>query len=78
MIARGQTGRGPYVDVAMMDGAMLVMAQAFAAHFYRQVPRRGPGQPGWRRPMHVYRDQRRQWITIGSVEPWFTPICFAR
>jgi crotonobetainyl-CoA:carnitine CoA-transferase CaiB-like acyl-CoA transferase len=73
LIARGQTGRGQYVDIAMMDGAMLVMAQAFAAHFYSgKVPRRGETALDGGAPYYgVYQTKDGKWITIGSVEPWF-------
>jgi crotonobetainyl-CoA:carnitine CoA-transferase CaiB-like acyl-CoA transferase len=73
LIARAQTGRGQYVDIAMMDGAMLVMAQAFAAHFYSgRVPRRGESPLDGGVPHYgVYQTKDGKWITIGSVEPWF-------
>ncbi len=73
LIARAQTGRGQYVDIAMMDGAMLVMAQAFAAHFYSgKVPRRGETALDGGAPYYgVYKTKDGKWITIGSVEPWF-------
>ncbi len=73
LIARGQSGRGQYVDIAMMDGAMLVMAQAFAAHFYSgKVPRRGETALDGGAPYYgVYQTKDGKWITIGSVEPWF-------
>ncbi len=73
LIARGQNGRGQYVDIAMMDGAMLVMAQAFAAHFYSgRVPQRGETQLDGGVPYYgVYQTKDGKWITIGSMEPWF-------
>ena len=73
LIARGQTGRGQYVDIAMMDGSMLVLAQAFAAHFATgKVPQRGETQLDGGAPYYgVYRTKDDKWITIGSMEPWF-------
>ena len=73
LIARGQTCRGQYVDIAMMDGSMLVLAQAFAAHFYSgKVPQRGQTQLDGGVPYYgVYRTKDDKWITIGSMEPWF-------
>ncbi len=45
LISRAQTGRGQYVDIAMMDGSMLLLAQAFAVHYYTgKVPQRGETQ----------------------------------
>jgi crotonobetainyl-CoA:carnitine CoA-transferase CaiB-like acyl-CoA transferase len=73
LIARGSTGRGQYVDIAMMDGSMLVLAQAFAAHYWTgKVPRRGETQLDGGAPYYgVYRTRDDKWITIGSMEPWF-------
>jgi crotonobetainyl-CoA:carnitine CoA-transferase CaiB-like acyl-CoA transferase len=73
LISRGKTGRGQYVDVAMMDGSMLVLAQAFAAHYYSgRVPQRGETQLDGGVPYYgVYRTKDDKWITIGSMEPWF-------
>jgi alpha-methylacyl-CoA racemase len=52
---------------------MLVMAQAFAAHFYSgKVPRRGETPLDGGAPYYgVYQTKDGKWITIGSVEPWF-------
>jgi crotonobetainyl-CoA:carnitine CoA-transferase CaiB-like acyl-CoA transferase len=73
LIARGQTGRGQYVDIAMMDGAMLVLAQAFAAHFWTgKVPERGETQLDGGAPYYgVYQTKDGKWITVGAMEPWF-------
>jgi crotonobetainyl-CoA:carnitine CoA-transferase CaiB-like acyl-CoA transferase len=73
LIARANTGRGQYVDIAMMDGSMLVLAQAFAAHFWTgKVPQRGETQLDGGAPYYgVYRTKDDKWITIGSMEPWF-------
>ena len=73
LIARGRTSRGQYVDISMMDGSMLVLAQAFAAHFASgKVPRRGETQLDGGAPYYgVYRTKDDKWITIGSMEPWF-------
>ncbi len=30
LVARNQTGRGQYVDIAMMDGSLALLAQAFS------------------------------------------------
>ncbi len=73
LIARGRTSRGQYVDISMMDGSMLVLAQAFAAHFASgKVPQRGETQLDGGAPYYgVYRTKDDKWITIGSMEPWF-------
>lgn len=73
LIARTQTGRGQYVDIAMQDGVMLVMAQAFAAYFYSgRIPKRGETPLDGGVPHYgVYKTKDDKYITIGSVEPWF-------
>jgi crotonobetainyl-CoA:carnitine CoA-transferase CaiB-like acyl-CoA transferase len=73
LIARGRTNRGQYVDISMLDGSMLVLAQAFAAHFASgKVPQRGETQLDGGVPYYgVYRTKDDKWITIGSMEPWF-------
>jgi crotonobetainyl-CoA:carnitine CoA-transferase CaiB-like acyl-CoA transferase len=73
LIARGTTGVGQYVDIAMMDGSMLVLAQAFAAHYWSgKVPQRGRTQLDGGAPFYgVYQTSDGKWITIGSMEPWF-------
>jgi len=73
LISRAQSGRGQYVDVAMLDGSMLLLAQAFSAHFASgKVPRRGETQLDGGAPHYgVFKTKDDKWITIGSVEPWF-------
>ena len=42
LVARTQTGRGQYVDISMMDGALALMAQSFSTFFATgTVPTRG-------------------------------------
>jgi alpha-methylacyl-CoA racemase len=73
LVARGQTGRGQYVDIAMLDGVMLLLAQALSTYFgNRKVPERGaqPGDGG--APFYnMYETSDGKIITIASMEPWF-------
>lgn len=73
LVARNQTGRGQYVDIAMLDGVMLLLAQALSAYFSnRKVPERGaqPGDGG--APFYnMYETSDGKIITIASMEPWF-------
>jgi crotonobetainyl-CoA:carnitine CoA-transferase CaiB-like acyl-CoA transferase len=40
LVARGQTGRGQFVDIAMLDGVMLLIAQALSTYFTTgKIPR---------------------------------------
>jgi alpha-methylacyl-CoA racemase len=73
LVARSQTGRGQYVDIAMLDGVMLLLAQALSTYFgNRRVPERGtqPGDGG--APFYnMYETKDGKIITIASMEPWF-------
>jgi crotonobetainyl-CoA:carnitine CoA-transferase CaiB-like acyl-CoA transferase len=73
LLARHQTGRGQYVDIAMLDGTMLVIAQALSNYYTNQkVPVRGtaPGDGG--APFYnMYETRDGKIVTIASMEPWF-------
>ncbi len=73
LVARNQTGRGQYVDIAMLDGVMLLLAQALSTYYgNRKVPERGtqPGDGG--APFYnMYETSDGKIITIASMEPWF-------
>jgi alpha-methylacyl-CoA racemase len=73
LIARSQTGRGQYVDIAMLDGTMLVIAQALAAYFSNgKIPIRGAEANDGGSPFYnMYETKDGKIITIASVEPWF-------
>jgi alpha-methylacyl-CoA racemase len=73
LVARQQTGRGQYVDISMLDGAVALMAQTFSTFFAGgQVPRRGEtmldgGIPNY----NVYLTRDNKYLTIAALEPWF-------
>ena len=73
LVARTQTGRGQYVDISMMDGALALMAQSFSTFFATgTVPRRGETMLDGAIPNYnVYETMDGKVITIGSLEPWF-------
>jgi alpha-methylacyl-CoA racemase len=73
LLARHQTGRGQYVDAAMLDGTMLVIAQAISAHYAtRKISKRGESSLDGGAPYYnLYLTKDNKYITIGSVEPWF-------
>ncbi len=68
-----QTGRGQYVDIAMLDGVMLLLAQALSAYFTSgRVPTRGSTPMDGVAPHYSrYETKDGKIITIGSIEPWF-------
>jgi crotonobetainyl-CoA:carnitine CoA-transferase CaiB-like acyl-CoA transferase len=73
LMARERTGRGQFVDIAMADGVYSQLVSHLSTYFATGlVPRRGEtlldgGAPYY----HVYETQEGQWISIGSIEPWF-------
>ncbi|HLW71384.1 MAG TPA: CaiB/BaiF CoA-transferase family protein [Candidatus Binataceae bacterium] len=73
LVARGQSGRGQYVDIAMLDGVMLLLAQALSAHYSSgRVPARGTTAMDGAAPHYSrYVTGDGKIITIGSMEPWF-------
>jgi crotonobetainyl-CoA:carnitine CoA-transferase CaiB-like acyl-CoA transferase len=73
LLARHQTGRGQYVDIAMLDGTMLLIAQALSTYFTTQkIPVRGYTATDGAAPYYnLYETKDGKIITIGSVEPWF-------
>jgi crotonobetainyl-CoA:carnitine CoA-transferase CaiB-like acyl-CoA transferase len=73
LLARHQTGRGQYVDIAMLDGTMLLIAQALSTYFTNEkIPRRGYTSMDGAAPYYnLYETKDGKIITIGSVEPWF-------
>ncbi len=73
LFARHQTGRGQYVDVAMLDGTMLLLAQAFSGYFAsNRIPARGEGPFDGGAPFFdAYLTKDDKYVTIASIEPWF-------
>jgi alpha-methylacyl-CoA racemase len=73
LLARHQTGRGQYVDIAMLDGTMLLIAQALSTYFTNaKIPKRGYTSMDGAAPYYnLYETKDGKIITIGSVEPWF-------
>jgi len=73
LLARHQTGRGQYVDIAMLDGTMLLIAQALSTYFTTEkIPTRGYTSMDGAAPYYnLYETKDGKIITIGSVEPWF-------
>ena len=73
LAARQQNGRGQYVDISMMDGVLLLMAQSFASFYATgEAPKRGEtmldgGIPNY----NAYLTKDGKYITIGALEPWF-------
>ena len=80
LMARQHTGRGQYVDVAMSDGVMYMMASLLSEYFATgAVPSRGEaGLNGGAPYYNVYRCRDGRYISVGCIEPWFwATLCHA-
>ena len=73
LMARGHTGKGQYVDVAMSDGVAYMLASLFSEYFATgAVPQRGVmGLNGGAPYYNVYRCRDGGYISVGCIEPWF-------
>jgi crotonobetainyl-CoA:carnitine CoA-transferase CaiB-like acyl-CoA transferase len=73
VIARERTGRGQYVDMAMTDGVVSLLAGAMSLYFASgSVPKPGQSFLNGAAPFyHVYETADGRWLSIGCLEPWF-------
>lgn len=73
IIARRQTGRGQYIDMAMSDGVTSLMT--FIGNYYfgaGHVVRPGADMLNGGMPAYsVYETSDGKWLSIGCLEPWF-------
>jgi crotonobetainyl-CoA:carnitine CoA-transferase CaiB-like acyl-CoA transferase len=73
LMARERTGRGQYIDMAMSDGVLSLLASA-AAGVLSGGPPPLPGQHmlnGAVPHYNVYECADGEWFSLGSLEPWF-------
>ena len=80
IIARGHTGRGQYVDVAMSDGVAYMLASMMSAYFSDGVvaSRGGMSLNGAAPYYNVYECRDGRYISVGCIEPWFwAALCHA-
>ncbi len=73
LLAREKSGRGQFVDIAMTDGVMYMLAAAISQYFLTgAVPRAGEALLNGGVPHYnVYETKDGRWITLGSLEPHF-------
>ena len=73
LFAREKTGRGQFVDIAMMDGVMYLIVQFLSGYFASgEIPQRGNFLLSGAAPHYnVYETKDGQYLTLGSLEPWF-------
>ena len=73
LMARQHTGEGQYVDVAMSDGVVYMLASLLSEYFATgSIPSRGEmGLNGGAPYYNVYRCRDGRYISVGCIEPWF-------
>ncbi|GIX48142.1 MAG: CoA transferase [Candidatus Tectimicrobiota bacterium] len=73
LLARERTGRGQFVDIAMTDGVLTLLAASLSNYFGAGlIPQRGEGMLDGAAPFYnVYRTKDDKWLSIGAIEPWF-------
>jgi crotonobetainyl-CoA:carnitine CoA-transferase CaiB-like acyl-CoA transferase len=71
--ARGRTGRGQYVDIAMSDGVLYLLSMTVSGYFTNgRAPERGATVLNGSVPHYnVYQCADGEWISLGSLEPHF-------
>jgi len=72
VIARQQTGRGQFVDIAMLDGAVTWNVYNILLHALGQDPQRGRVQlTGWYPCYAIYETRDGRYVTVGAYERHF-------
>lgn len=73
LFAREKTGRGQFVDAAMMDGVMYLLVQFLSAYFADgEIPVPGKSILSGGIPHYnVYETKDGKLLSLGSLEPWF-------
>lgn len=73
LLARNTTGRGQYLDIAMTEGVLYMMA-AVVSNFFQQGSVPKPGSSwlnGGTAYYNVYRTKDNKYLSIAAIEPWF-------
>ena len=73
LMARHTTGQGQYVDIAMTEGVLYMLAGTLSGFFARGVaPGRGTTRLNGGAPYYnVYNTKDGKYFTIAAIEPWF-------
>ena len=73
LMARNSTGRGQFLDIAMTEGVMYMMAAVISGFFDngRSVKRGAGLLSGGATYYNTYRTQDGKFLTIAAIEPWF-------
>jgi crotonobetainyl-CoA:carnitine CoA-transferase CaiB-like acyl-CoA transferase len=73
LASREKTGKGQFVDIAMLDGVVSLVA-AFARYYFVNsvVPRRGEMHLSGAYPYYrTYETKDGEYVALGCIEPWF-------
>src|SRR4030095_12370752 len=72
LLERQQTGRGPFVDVSMLGGSLLVVAIPLLLHAQGRPTNRGASfLTGRYACYHLYDTADGRWLSVGALEPKF-------
>jgi crotonobetainyl-CoA:carnitine CoA-transferase CaiB-like acyl-CoA transferase len=73
LLARERTGRGQYVDIAMSDGVLYLLAMSISTYYATgTAPKPGATILNGAAPLYnVYECADGGWISVGSLEPHF-------
>jgi crotonobetainyl-CoA:carnitine CoA-transferase CaiB-like acyl-CoA transferase len=80
LLAREKTGEGQYLDIAMADGVLYLLAVALSQYFASgELNRRGEGLLTGGFPYYnVYETKDGGWMSVGALEPhFFANLCQA-
>ncbi len=80
LLARAKTGRGQFLDIAMSDGVLYLLAVALSQYFASgELNRRGEGMLTGGFPYYnVYQTSDGAWMSVGALEPhFFANLCHA-
>ena len=73
LLARNTTGQGQYLDIAMTEGVLYMLAAVVSDYFqHGSTPRPGSSRlNGGASYYNAYRTKDDKYLTIASMEPWF-------
>lgn len=80
LIAREKSGKGQYVDIAMTEGVLYMLAGVISEYFSKGTsPKRGSHLLNGGVPQYnIYQTKDGKYFTIAAIEPWFwTNLCRA-
>ncbi|MAF53944.1 MAG: carnitine dehydratase [Chloroflexi bacterium] len=80
LLAKGTTGEGQYVDIAMSDGVGYMLAAMMSEYFsLGSIPKPGATVLNGAAPYYnVYKCKDGKYLSLGCIEPWFwTDLCTA-